>query len=195
MLPEKLQMHNCRKNGLMNKRENTNGMPPTIKMKINSMQTKQLLSLKWDKSWKMNQLLRSSKWWKKCNNTTKCLLKKRETENPNGLLTNKTRMELKLREPTWVILCKRISQQLNQNLLHTDSYHITSRDLEKNKLKTLLLREMNRLLMLNWLKRMQTPKNTNGPFKIYPTLNMYSIMNLIFKIEINKPWVNTVMQT
>ena len=149
MLPEKLQMHNCRKNGLMNKRESTNGMPLTAKMKINNMQTRQLQSLKWDKSWKTNQLLRNSKWWKKCNNTTKCLLKKRETESPNGLMTNNARILLKLKEPTWVILCKRISQQLNQNSLHTDLYHITSRDSEKNKLKISLLKETNKLPMLS----------------------------------------------
>ena len=94
-----------------------------------------------------------------------------------------------------MILCKRISQQLNLNLPHTDSCHTTSRDLEKNKSKILLPKETNKSLMLRWHKRINAQRNINGPSKIYQILNINSITKLNSKINKNKPWLNTVMPT
>jgi len=188
-------MHNCKKNGSKSKRESTIGIIKIIPTKKSNMPTKPLLSLKWDKFSKTRPPWKRRTWWTKWRITTRCLPKRRETESPNGSLTNKLRMLLKSKGPIWVILCKRISQQLNPNLPHTDSCHTTSRDLEKNKSKILLPKETNKSLMLRWHKRINAQRNINGPSKIYLILNINSITNLNFKINKNKPFPINVMLT
>jgi hypothetical protein len=80
-------------------------------------------------------------------------------------------------------------------LLHTDSSHTTSRVSEKNKSKILLPRETNKSLMLSNHRKITTPRNINGLFKIYLIPNINSITNLNFKINKNKLWLSTVMPT
>ena len=195
MLPEEPQMHNCKKSGSRSKRESTIGTTKTMPQKNNNTQIKLLLLPKWDKFLKTNLLWKRSKWWKKCNNTIRCLLKRKEIENPNGLITNSLRMQLKLTEPIWVISCKRISQQQNLNLPHTDLYHITSRDLEQNKSKISLPKEINKLLTPSWQERTNNQRNTHGLSKIYQIPNINWITKLILKIDKNKLLVTNVILT
>lgn len=195
MPPERPQMHNCKKSGSMNRKESTIGKTKINVPKINNMPIKLLPSPKWDKSWKMKLLWERNKWWKKCNNTTRCLPKKREIESPNGSLINNLRMHPKLKEQIWVTLCKRISPPPNPNLLHTDLSHITSRVSEKNKSKILWTKETNKSLMLSNHRKITTPRNMHGLFKIYLIPNINSITNLTFKIDRNKLWLSTVMPT
>jgi len=195
MVPVKQQMHNCKRNGFRNRKESTTGKTKTIHRKINNMQTKLQLLLKWDRSWRMKQRWKKIKWWTKWKNTTKCLPKRREIENLLGSLINNLRMLLKLREPTWVISCRKISALLNLNLLHIDSYHITSKGLEKNKLKILLPKEMAKLLMQRLPGKTNAPRNTSGQSKICQIHNINSITNSTFKIDKNKLMLTNVMLT
>ena len=141
---EELQMHNCKKNGWWSRRESTIWTTKTWNKRKEIMLIKPSPSLKWDKSSRMSRPSERKTWSRKCNNTIKCLPRRRETESPNGSKTNKLRMPLKLRELTWVISCKRTSPPPNLNWLLTDSCHTTSRVSEKNKSKILLLKETNR---------------------------------------------------
>ena len=172
-------MHNCKKNGSKNKQESMTGKHKMMHLKQRTMLTKLQLLLKWDKSLRTNPPLERNKWWRRCKNTTRCLLVRRNREKLTGVMTNSPRMLLRSIEPIWVILCKKISQQLNLNLLHTDLYHITSRALEKNKSKILLLKETNKSLMLSLHKRINAQKNTLGPSKIcqIPSINSITKLN------------------
>ena len=149
------------------------------------MLIKLLPSPKWDKSLKMKPLQGKDKWWKRCSNITRCSPKRREIENQTGSMINKLKMLLRSIEPIWVISCKRISKLLNHSLLHTDSYHITSRASEKNKSKILSLKEINKSLMLSMHKKIWTLKNMLGQSKIYLILNINWITKSSSKIGRN----------
>lgn len=159
------------------------------------MQIKQLPLLKWDKSWRMKPPPKKIRWCKKWKNTTKCLPKKRGTEKLIGSMISNLKTPLKLRELIWVILCKKISPQLNLSLLHTDLCHITSKDSERNKLKILLPKETDKLLMLKLQGKTNVPRSTSGQFRISQIPSINSITNSTFKIDKNKPMPNNVMPT